>query len=354
MAGSLMQTALRRSLDQVRHVTPVKAAGADDTVARVYQQVERDFGMLAPPVALHSPAPGPLAAAWMMLRESLLADGRVQRDVKEAVATAVSLGNACPYCIAVHSATLYGLLGSPIAAAVASGDVDMIADPEIRAITRWARRSASRPDSQSQVAPFSREQAPEIVGVAVTFQYLNRMVNIFLADSPLPPAVPAVARRGVLRALGWFTGRAARARHRPGASLDLLPAAPLPADLEWAADNLPIADAFARASAAIEAAGRRHVPASVRAMLRSRLAGWDGQSLGLSRSWVQEEVQALPVAEQAAGRLALLTALASFQVDQSVIDAFRREQPGDEALIALTSWASMATARQVGSWSRFS
>lgn len=352
MAGSLLQTALRRSLDQIRHVTPVKAAGADDTVTRVYRQAERDFGMLAPPVALHSPAPGPLAATWTMLRESLLADGRVPRGVKEAVAAAVSVGNACPYCVAVHSATLYGLLGSSTSAAVSSGDVESIADPEVRAITQWARRSANRHDCQSQDAPFSKEQAPEIVGVAVTFQYLNRMVNIFLAESPLPPSVPTMARRGALRALGRFTGRAARARHRPGASLDLLPAAPLPPDLGWAADNLPIADAFARASAAIEAAGRRHVPASVQAMLRSRLASWDGQPPGLSRSWVQEEVLALPAAEQAAGRLALLTALASFQVDQPVIDAFRWEQPGDEALIALTSWASMAAARQVGSWLR--
>src|SRR4051794_40035248 len=105
MAGSLLHKALRRSLDQIRYVTPVRAPAADDTVARVYQQVERDFGMLAPPVALHSPAPGPLAACWMMLRESLLADGQVQRGAKEAVAAAVSVANSCPYCVTVHAAT---------------------------------------------------------------------------------------------------------------------------------------------------------------------------------------------------------------------------------------------------------
>ncbi|MEO7262451.1 MAG: carboxymuconolactone decarboxylase family protein, partial [Jatrophihabitantaceae bacterium] len=130
--------------------------GSDDTVTRVYRQAERDFGMLAPPVALHSPAPGPLAASWMMLRESLLADGLVSRGAKEAVAAAVSLGNACPYCIAVHSATLSGLLGSPTAAAVSSDNIDSIADPEVRAIAQWARRSGNRQDSQSQDAPFSK------------------------------------------------------------------------------------------------------------------------------------------------------------------------------------------------------
>jgi hypothetical protein len=290
----------------------------------------------------------------MMLRESLLADGQVRRAAKEAVAAAVSLGNACPYCVAVHSATLSGLLGGPTATAVSSDGIDSIADPEVRAIAQWARRSGNRRDGQSQDVPFAKEQAPEIAGVAVTFQYLNRMVDIFLADSPLPPAVPAMARGGALRVLGRFMGAAARATHQPGASLDLLPAAPLPPDLWWAAGSPHVAEAVARASAAIEAAGRQHVPASVQAVLSSRLAGWEGQQLGISRSWVQDEVKSLPAGERAAGRLTLLTALASFQIDQPVIDAFRREQPSDEALIATTSWASMAAARRVGSWLRIS
>jgi AhpD family alkylhydroperoxidase len=354
MAASLPQAALRRSLKQIRHVLPARAGTSDDTVSRVYRQAERDFGMLAPPVALHSPAPGPLAASWMMLRESLLADGQVSRAVKEAVAAAVSLGNACPYCITVHAATLSGLVGSRTGSAVSADRISEIADPQTRAVAHWARRSGSRSDSQTPEPPFPKEQAPEIAGVAITFHYLNRMVDIFLADSPLPPAVPSAARAGALRVLGRFMSSAARAAHQPGASLELLPAAPLPPDLWWAAGNPYIAEAFARASAAFEAAGRQYVPAPVQAALRARLAGWDGGPLGLSRSWVEDEVLPLAADQRATGRLVLLTALASYQVDQPIIDAFRREQPGDEALIAATSWASMAAARQVGSWLRIS
>ncbi|HST47318.1 carboxymuconolactone decarboxylase family protein [Jatrophihabitans sp.] len=349
MVTALLQKALRRSLDQVRHVSPVRPdGGPDGTVARVYRQAEQDFGMLAPPVALHSPAPGPLAASWMMLRESLLADGLVPRATKEAVAAAVSLGNSCPYCITVHATTLSALLGTPTGAAVSADDLAAIPDPRIRAVAQWARRSASLPDSRSSEVPFSREQAPELIGVAVTFHYLNRMVDIFLADSPLPPNVPGPARSNALRLLGRFMGSAARADHRPGASLDLLPAAPLSEDLAWAAGSPHVAEAFARADAAIEAVGRQYVPASVRAALHARLAGWDGQPPGLSRAWVQDEVASLPPEDRAAGRLVMLTALASYQVDQQVIDAFRWHQPGDEALVAATSWASMAVARQVG------
>jgi len=104
-----MRRALRKSTMQIRYVRPVPPGAAAGLVADVYAQVERDFGMLAPPVVLHSPAVGPLAACWIMLRETLLAQGGAARAAKEVVAAGVSLGNACPYCVDVHSAVLRGL-----------------------------------------------------------------------------------------------------------------------------------------------------------------------------------------------------------------------------------------------------
>jgi hypothetical protein len=132
-----------------------------------------------------------------------------------------------------------------------------------------------------------------------------------------------------------------------------LPDAPLPPDLSWAAGNPSIAAAFGRASAAIEAAAEASVPPAVRDLLTTELAGWHGQPPGLSRSWVAEATSGLPGTQRAAGRLALLTAFAAYQVDRSVIDEFRGERLGDgaaddRALIELTAWASLRAARRVG------
>ena len=306
MVTALLQKALRRSLDQVRHVSPIRrdgpggfaarAGGASDTVAQVYRQAEQDFGMLAPPLALHSPAAGPLAASWMMLRESLLADGtalrgRPRKPSPQRFRSAIPARTASPctrrHCPAWSAPDRRGGVRRRHRLHPRSRD------PGNRPL---GTPVGHRPDSEACGVPFSREQAPEIAGVAVTFHYLNRMVDIFLPDSPLPPNVPALARGGALRMLGRFMSSAARADHQPGASLDLLPAAPLPQDLHWAAGNPHVAEAFARAGAAIEAAGQQHVPASVQAVLHARLAGWDGQPLGPSRSWVQDEVSALPPA----------------------------------------------------------
>jgi hypothetical protein len=129
----------------------------------------------------------------------------------------------------------------------------------------------------------------------------------------------------------------------------LLPAAAVPDDLAWSAGQPIIAEAMARAAGAIDAAGERAVPAAVRALVTTRVAGWDGRPTGPSRAWVDDAVAGLPVADRSAGRLALLTALASYQVDRSVVDDFRRYRSGDETLVELTSWASLTAARRIGS-----
>lgn len=72
MNKTLIRKAVRRSLARVRYVTPVPPGAAQGLVAEVYAQAERDFGVLAPPVVLHSPAPSSLAASWLLVRETLV------------------------------------------------------------------------------------------------------------------------------------------------------------------------------------------------------------------------------------------------------------------------------------------
>jgi hypothetical protein len=320
MGEMLTKATLPGVLAQVRYVTPVRPSAARGLVAQVYAQMEREFGMLAPPMLLHSAAPEALASAWAMLRESLLAGGTYSRESKEAIATEVSRANACPYCVDVHQATQSALssLGPSV-----------------------------RPFAAGGSAP-----AAELVAVAVTFHYLNRMVNVFLGPSPLPPRLPAPARGLMLRLFGLIMRPAAAKPRPPGAAAALLPPAPLPADLAWARDVPHLARAFAGAVAAVEAAGHRSVPEDVRDLVTSRLSGWDGAAPGPSRAWVTGPLSGLPPALRPAAHLALLTAMASYQVDQEVVGAFMRQASSDRELVELTSWASLTAARSAGGQAR--
>jgi hypothetical protein len=353
MKNAIMANGLRRSLAQIRYVTPVLPGTAEGLVAKVYGQAEQDFGMAAAPIVLHSPSPLALAGGWAMLRETLIVTGQVDRVEKEVVAASVSAANTCPYCVAIHSAAAHELVPGLDAAAVTSGD-----------IAEWAR-STCRPGSVQSPPPGSQgglggwlppaEKFTELAGVAVTFQYVNRMVTIFLPDSPLPPMTPKAIGGWVMSMLA---STMTSAKAVPGAALDLLSVAELPAEFSWAAGDSRIAATLAGAAAAIEKAAAEVITQPVRELVTGRLGSWDGQPPGPSRAWVDEAVAGLSPSDQPAGRLALLTAFAPYQVGKADVNAFRSAaksgsgDSGDEAVIALTSWASMAAARTVGGWLR--
>lgn len=336
MTNPLIRTAIRSSLAQVRHVRGVRPANADRRTREGYTQVERDLGLLAPQIALHSPAPDLMAASWMMLRETLVANGNVDRTTKEAVATVVALGNSSRYLLELHSTTLDAL-------GEARGADNPDYDHTVRGVADWARASRLRSTAGQRGSP---DHLPELIGVLVAAHYLTRMANVFLPDSPVP-GLPAPARTRALALLGHVLLPAATARHAPGAATRLLPPVRSGAD-PWAEGDPRIADAFARATWAIDEAGARSVPAAVRELVLAELSEWDGRTV--DRAAVDVAVRGLPFGRRPAARLALLSALASAVVDDAVVAAYRAVEPADRALIELTSWASLAAARRVGEW----
>jgi hypothetical protein len=156
---------------------------------------------------------------------------------------------------------------------------------------------------------------------------------------------------------GWVMGMLASAMTSaspvPGASVEALPDAQLPEEFSWASGDSRIAATLAGAAAAVEDAAAQVVTMPVRELIAERLRTWDGLPLGPSRAWADEAVAVLDETDRPAGRLAILTAFAPYQVAKADVEAFRSAaKSGDEAVVTLTSWASLAAARTVGSWLR--
>jgi AhpD family alkylhydroperoxidase len=311
----------------------------------VYQQLQADF-MPAPLVVLHSPAPEVMASVWSILRETLLA-GSVNRAHKELVAAVVSKANTCPYCVDAHTTMLHASSSHNVVNAILSGHYDSITDPQHQRLIQWVV-SHQTEVTPHELPPFSRDEAPEIIGTAIAFHYINRMVNIFLGDSLLP--VPSALKGVTRRLVGTAAGKRLVPSLEAGRSLAFISRVPLPDDFSWAAANPTVARAFAGWIDAVETAGERVLPELVRELVCKRGALWKGEPMGISRRWVDEAVAPLKLEYQPAARLALLTAFASYQVDASTIEAFRAQYPDDVQLIAATAWASLTAARRVSVW----
>ncbi len=342
-------------MTNIRYLHPVPPASATGLVAEVYSQARREFGLL-PPIPLHSPLPRLLAGAWCVLRETLVT-GQVGRPVKEALAASISLLNRCPYCIDAHTLMLAAAGERDAARALAAGKPDALRNEGFREVVAWGAAHRSPGAVPLSRPPFPPAETSEMIGTAMAFHYINRMAHVFLPESayPLPPAVHWA--KGWVRKLvaGRYTALVS-AHHVPGESLALLEPAELPADLPWAQGNPHVAGAFARFAAAVEEAVQDALHERVRERVLERLEAWDGTDPGLGGLGEKNldaagtALGGIPGEERSAGRLAILTALASYRVDGDVVAAYRVRRPADSQLLGAVSWVSYVSARQVGRW----
>ncbi|MEW8492714.1 MAG: hypothetical protein AB2604_02865 [Candidatus Thiodiazotropha taylori] len=336
---------------QVRHVRAVIPTEASGKVSDLYQQIRCDF-QLVPPLTLFSPVPELLAAAWSIWREAQFVDGVVARPIKEAIAAAVSRTNACPYCVDAHTGMLHASSDHDVVHGILNDSHDVIPDPHMRDIVEWASATRMPGSEILRQPPFTREETPEIVGTALTYHFVNRMVSVFLTDTPMPVPAGAKGLRGMAaRIFGATVGKRIAARQPvAGESLRFIPEADLPKDMKWASSSSRIASAFAGCIEIIEDEGDNALHITVQDLVRREIGKWQGESKGISRQWLEDSLTGISDQQKPAARLALLTALAPYQVDDEVINSFRKSWPGEKELLGATAWASMAAARRVSSW----
>jgi AhpD family alkylhydroperoxidase len=342
-----MPTLDRLTQRQVRHIH--LPTGSSDLASAVADQIRREIGALLPPLAIHLPAPEALAACWAIMREPAVGT-TVTRATKEAVAATVSMINECPYCVDVHTTTLYALAESDTGAKIAAGRD--VADPNLRRILAWAKATRSPGSPTLADPPFPAPAAAELVGTALGYHYINRMVSIFLPSSLLPKGAVS---RGIKRLVGVGIRRRLLRSPLPGAALQYL------SDVEgagldefsWATGDPIIHRAFIRAAAVIEVLGAQALPAPVRELVTRRLAQWRGEHPPLSRQWVDDAGADLAEPLLPAARFALLTALAPYQIDTRIVEDFRTATGGpnaDERIVAAAGWSSFAAVRRINEW----
>ncbi|MHC5021820.1 MAG: carboxymuconolactone decarboxylase family protein [Planctomycetota bacterium] len=264
----------RLSVKTMRYVSAVPTRKATGLVRRVYEMIQEDF-FINGSLTSRSAAPGLLAAIWTAGRESILVDDRVDRTTKEAIAAVLSYGNDCPYCADMLVSLTHAGDQHEAAGAILDAQFDDITDPVIRARLAAVDALIRPGNTGSLLDTFAPEEIPEVLGTIMAMSDINRFSHVVMDGSP----VKAGRLQGA--ALRWFGGElrsTKQAANEPGRALPLLPKAPLPPDLEWAASNPRVADA------GVSTAGTT-------TPCRSTASGWSGNSAtcaarsGTSPSW---------------------------------------------------------------------
>jgi AhpD family alkylhydroperoxidase len=332
----------------IKYIQPVKPSSAHGLVADVYMQIKEDFGKIAEPFLMHSPLPELLAGAWMVCRETELV-GQVPREIKEAVAAAISKINQCPYCVDAHTIMLTAIGEKKTAQAISNDQYDSIPDGKMRLIVEWALATNTPTSPLLRSPPFSRQEAPEIIGTAVFYHYINRMAKVLLSDTPLP-SNQFWLKNFLKQMASRMFSRAVNRTKNVGESLRFLPKADLPNDLRWAKPASNIATAYASFTSAIEKVGDYVLPPAVRAYIQEEVDVWHGQTSELSLAWSEDEISKLDAATQAAADLALLTAIAPYEIDKNIVSTFKKYAAQDDKLVGTLAWASFTAARKISTW----
>jgi hypothetical protein len=288
---------------------------------------------------------------WCGGRELVMAHGHYSREVKESLGVSFAQTNGCSYCEDMMVSVVYGSSDEKFARDLRNGDHQGVEDPELRALHEWAKNYRSVGSSILRNPPFGAEQAPEMIGVAFMFNYLNRYVKVFFDGTPLNPMFGSHAiKSGMFKAFGNELRSTVTKQLDYGRAAALLPPAELPQDISWAETDDHIAEPIAKWAAAIEEAAAPGIPERVREVVSSAVSQWHGEPMGLSRSWIEPHLGGLTDAEYAAAKVGLLTALSPTQISDDVIDHYRNHFEGDAALVSLVSWAAFTATRRVTAW----
>jgi len=332
----------------------VKAYGLKDAkgvIKDINVQINKDFG-LAGPLTLSSTSAKIHSVRWVLARESFVVQTKVKRVTKETVAAAVAQINKCPYCEDVHGASIQSAGGHLTTKAFADGTWESLTDQKLKSIIHWSLNTRNPEADIIKNPPFTADEAPEIIGTALNFHSTNRLVSVFLDESPLPGILKnkLIKKAALHYASKTLFKSMVEKKANPGDSLKFIGHYSVSNSSKWA---LPV-PAYAAALAAEEHLLKEmelgSIPENITSTFKEFVSNWNGESMPLGRSWLKEVVKPIPEMEKPLANLMFLSAFTPYTITETDINLFRSVKPSDHELIEFSFWAIQTLTNRIAKW----
>jgi len=334
------------SVQPMRYVSAVPTRQAQGLTKQVYAMIQRDFfknGSLTS----RSKVPELMAAIWVGGRESMLVADKVDRTTKDAISAVLSQINHCPYCEDMLISLVHAGGDHEAAKDIFSRNAFDSSDKDLRQRLEWVIAIAAASDGDIPETPFTREQLPEVIGTLMGMSDINRFSHVVMDGSPVAaPFGLRLVKAWALRMFGSELRVTRRVPLVPGRALTLLPPAELPADMQWARLNPRIADAVSRWTAAVEREAAKVVSPQVRKAVTHSLRDWKGETMPITRDWIDGAVQDLKGDDAAIARLAIVLAKAPYRITEKMVADVIGENGDEERFIRILAWSSFTAARR--------
>lgn len=335
----------------VKYVKTYGLKDATDFVKDINIQINRDF-VLAGPLTLSSSSVNVHSVRWALARESFVVKTNVHRSTKETIAAAVARINKCPYCEDVHRASMQSTGNIETVIDFENGNWDFLSDDKLKKIILWSLNTRKPGADIIKNPPFTADEAPEIIGTALTFHSTNRLVSIFLDETPLPGFLnnKLIKKAALGFASKTFFKSMLRKKAAPGDSLKFIARYPVSISSKWALPVPAYAAALAAEEYLLHEIEMKSVPEKSAAIFKDFISEWKGEEMPLGRSWLTEAVKDVPENEKPVANLLFLSAFAPYTITETDINSFRSERPSDAELIEFSFWATQTITNRIETW----
>jgi len=292
------------------------------------------------------------AVRWAIAREAFVVETNVKRVTKEIVAAAIAQINKCPYCEEVHGTSISSSGDDNTAKAIATGTWQLLKDEKTKAIIEWSLNTRNPEAHIVRNPPFSIHEAPEIIGTALVFHSTNRLVSIFLEDSPLPGILGNSLTKKSALFIASKTLFKSMVTKKAGAgdALKFIENYPASKNLSWAQPIPAYVQALAANEILLNKIEAEVIPGRTARLFKEYISNWQGEEMPLGRAWLSEILSGLDEIEKPAAKLIFLAALAPYTVTENDINNFRKINPGDKALIEVCFWAIETATKRISEW----
>ena len=331
---------------QINYIKYISKNNTKGKLKLLYKHIELNFGKLAEPFVLHSINQNITAGVWAMLYETVLVDGKINRSIKETIATCISEVNSCNYCVDAHSIMIFGTdktLQNNITN-IKNGNTKPQSKED--KIILWALNNLNFENVIIQNAPFSKQEAPEIIGTAVLFHYINRMVTLFAGDTPLP----TTKMRGFVMNIAskFIFGKAIRKKKMAGESLTFIDKGLNNKPFEWADTSANINSAFQSFKQQTEKNIEKILSSELITLLRNFSTNLDLISQSFGTNQLDSFLLKVEPSERDIAEFCYLTMFDSHKIHDKHFTNLKQQIKKDEDILQIAAFSSMLISESIG------
>lgn len=331
----------------IKYIGSIKNRAAEDKVKDIYKELKSDMGDVVEPISLHAINPDLLEGIWNILREVVVVNGKMTRIQKEAIGASVSEANRCNYCVDAHTIMLIGLKDGLTADAIVKRNPGIIDDTYLRNLVKWSLDTRNFKSVIIKFPPFPDNAAPEAIGTAVFFHYLNRMVSAFLGPTILPVNINFL--KGSMKKMAGKMFSGVLARDKEHKKFDKQDFSEVNDKILWSTFNPNVNQVYGRYYVLLNELASKYVPENIQTFIKNQIAKWDGVDQ-FQLPDIAPLLEGVSDKERDLAEVLYIQAFSPHKINASHIDKLNNyfTDDNDEAILVSMAWTSFEAALYIG------